>query len=199
LKRKLEYYQQKRARQQVTALLTESASWDLPPDLLRRQSRRELDRAVLELRRAGFSDAEIRAHENELRQNSAVSTARALKEHFILERIAEDEKIDAEEADYDAEIQLIAMQSEESPRRIRSRIEKGGLMDALHNQIVERKVIAKVLEHATFKDVAFEPEKVEAEAVDKSAGGEEREVEIPEAKHADTAQPLPTPSTSPTT
>ena len=70
-----------------------SASWDLPPALLKRQSRRELERAVLELRRSGFGEDEIRAHENELRQNSMVSTARALKEHFILERIAEDEKI----------------------------------------------------------------------------------------------------------
>ena len=81
-------------RQQVTAALTEAADWDLPPELLRRQSMRELERAVLELRRSGFSEHEIQAHANELRQNSAVSTARALKEHFILERIAEEEKID---------------------------------------------------------------------------------------------------------
>ena len=197
LKRKLEYHQEQRARQQVTALLTESASWELPPDLLRRQSRRELERAVMELRRAGFGDAEIRAHENELRQNSAVSTARALKEHFILERIAEEEKIEAESADYDEEIRLIAMQSDESPRRVRSRIEKNGLMDALRNQIVERKVIARVLEEATFKDIPFEAGIEHAEAMDKSAGGEEREVEIPEAKHSDTAQPLPTPTPNP--
>ena len=32
---------------------------------------------------------------NELQQNALASTARALKEHFILERIAEDEKIEA--------------------------------------------------------------------------------------------------------
>jgi trigger factor len=197
LERKLSYYQQQRARQQVTALLTESANWDLPPDLLRRQARRELERAVMELRSAGFSDSEIRAHENELRQNSAVSTARALKEHFILERIAEDEKIDAEGDDYDAEIQLIAMQTDESPRRIRSRLEKGGMMDSLRNQIVERKVIAKVLEAATFKDVPFEPAAVDAEAIDKAAGGEERDVEIPEAKFADVASSVPgAPATS---
>ena len=92
LKRQLEYHQQQETRRQITATLTESANWQLPPELLRRQSRRELERAVLELRRNGFSDAEIQAHENELRQNSAASTARALKEHFILERIAEDQK-----------------------------------------------------------------------------------------------------------
>jgi len=193
----LEYHQQQRARQQVTALLTESASWDLPPALLRRQSRRELERAVMELRRAGFGESEIRAHENYLRQNSAVTTAKALKEHFILERIAEDENVEAETPDYDAEISLMAMQSGESPRRVRSRIEKGGLMDALRNQIIERKVIDIVLAAATFKDVPFDTESEDAEAMDKSAGGEEREVEIPEAMHAEAAQPLPTQTPNP--
>ena len=196
LKRKLEYHQQQRAREQVTALLTESASWELPPDLLRRQARRELERAVLELRRAGFSDSEILNHENALRQNSAVSTAKALKEHFILERIAEEEGVDAETQDYDAEIQLIAMQTDESPRRIRARIEKGGMMDALRNQIVERKVIGAVLAQATFKDLPYDANPVQAEALDTSAGGEEREDEIPEALHADTVSPIQSPSTS---
>ena len=74
-----------------------AANWELPPAMLRRQSRRELQRAVMELQRSGFSEEEIRAHENSLRQNSMASTARALKEHFILERIAEEEEIDAGE------------------------------------------------------------------------------------------------------
>jgi len=141
LKRQDEYQQQREARRQVTAALTESANWQLPPELLRRQSRRELERAVLELRRNGFTDSEIRAYENELRQNSAASTARALKEHFILERIAEDQEIDASPEDYQAEIALIAAQSGESVRRVRARLDKGGLMDSLRNQIIERKVI----------------------------------------------------------
>ena len=98
LARQLEYEQHSRAREQITAALTVAANWDLPPALLQRQSRRELQRAVMELQRSGFSDEEIHAHENALRQNSTVSTARALKEHFILERIAEDEEIDADEA-----------------------------------------------------------------------------------------------------
>src|SRR5690606_19759441 len=117
-----------RVREQITGILTESASWELPPQLVQRQFRRELNRAVMELRSSGFSDEVIRAHENELKQNSRRSTERALKEHFILEKIAEEEKIDAEPQDYDAEIVLIAEQSDESPRRVRARLEKRGEM-----------------------------------------------------------------------
>jgi trigger factor len=171
--------------------LTESADWQLPPELLRRQSRRELERAVLELRRNGFSDNEIRAYENDLRQNSMASTAKALKEHFILERIAEDQSIEAEPQDYDQEIAMIAAQSGESPRRVRARLEKGGLMDALRNQVIERKVIELVLSKARFKDVPFKSESAETEAIEQAAGGGE-EPQIPEAKHPGEAEPLPT-------
>ena len=110
----------------------------------------------MELQRSGFSDEEIRAHENVLRQNSRVSTARALKEHFILERIAEEEEIDADEDDYETEIALIAAQSDESPRRVRARLEKSGSMDVLRNQIIERKVIELILANAKFKEVPYE-------------------------------------------
>jgi trigger factor len=189
LGRQLEYHQQQESRRQITAALTESANWQLPPDLLRRQSRRELERAVLELRRNGFAEQEIRAYENDLRQNSMASTAKALKEHFILERIAEDQNIEADADDYEQETRLIAAQSGESVRRVRARLEKGGMMDALRNQIIERKVIELVQEHAKFKDVPYKPEGSDTEAIEQTAGGEE-EAEIPEAKNSGEAEPL---------
>lgn len=182
LKRQLEYEQHRKAREQITKALTVAADWELPPGLLQRQSRRELQRAVMELQRSGFSDEEIQAHENSLRQNSAVSTARALKEHFILERIAEAEEIEADESDYDLEIRLIASQSNESPRRVRARLEKTGSMDVLRNQIIERKVIERILEHAVFKETPYKPHRMDEEALDHAAGGGEQ-ADIPEAKY----------------
>jgi hypothetical protein len=41
--------------------------------------------------------------------------------------------------------------------------------------------------------VTYKPEGVETEAIDQSAGGDEGESEIPEAKHPGEAQPLRTP------
>jgi trigger factor len=178
--RQLEYQQRRRARDQVTAALTVAAAWELPPALLRRQSQRELSRAVMELQSAGFNDDQIRAHENDLRQNSMRSTARALKEHFILEKIAENEKTEETPEDYDREIELIARQAEESPRRVRARLEKTGRMDALRNQIIERKVIDLILQYAEFKDVPYPLEELDAEAIEFTAGGVESA--IPEAK-----------------
>ena len=190
LENQLEWHRRKQVRQQVSSALTASASWDLPPDLLRRQSLRELERAILELRRSGFDDDSIRRHVNELRQSVMGSTAAALKEHFILERIAEDQSIADSVADYDEEIRAIAAQSGESPRRVRANLEKRGLMDVLRNQIIERKTVDLITSHAKFTDTPFEFQKRDAEAVDHAVCGiVVGEEEIPTATQPEAGSP----------
>jgi trigger factor len=156
LERRMGFEENRRTRSAITASLTEAANWQLPPELLERQSRRELERAVMELRRNGMSEDFISAYENKLRQNSGEQTSTALREHFILERIAESEGIEDLPEDYDQEIELIALSMEDSPRRVRSRLEKTGQLDALRNQIVERKVIELIKSHASFKEEKFD-------------------------------------------
>jgi trigger factor len=188
MQRQLKYFQQRRVRQQITSQLTVTATWDLPQDLLRRQARRELDRAVLELQSSGFSQEQIRAYSNDLQQNAMASTAKALKEHFILERIAEEHKLDVSPEDYDREIELIADQSDESPRRVRARLEKKGLMDSLRNQIVERKVIELIEEHAEFRDVPYKPPADEVVAVNYTIAGTSPQA-LPQAEHDEGIDP----------
>ena len=171
LENQLEWHRRRQVRQQVAGALTASAGWDLPPALLRRQAQRELERAILELRRSGFDDDAIRRHVNELRQTVMASTARALKEHFILERIAEEESVADTAADYDEEIRAIAAQSGESPRRVRASLERRGLMDVLRNQIIERKTIDLITSQASFTDTPFEFQKPDAEAIDHAVCG----------------------------
>ena len=186
LENQLEYHRRRQVRQQVAGALTASAGWDLPPALLKRQAQRELERAILELRRSGFDDDAIRRHVNELRQTVLASTARALKEHFILERIAEEESVADTAADYDEEIRAIAAQSGESPRRVRASLERRGLMDVLRNQIIERKTVELITSHASFKDTPFEFQKPDAEAIDHAVcGAVVGEEEIPVATQAE--------------
>jgi trigger factor len=192
LEERLKYAQRERVRDQISKMLTESADWELPPDLLRRQSRRELERAVIEMRSSGFSEQEIKVRENGLRKNVLEKTAVLLKEHFILERIAEEEKIEDEPRDYELEIARIAVQRNDSPRRVRARLERTGQIDALRNMIIERKVIDLITEHARFKSTPYEFMKKETtSAVTFFAAGRVSS-EIPQAKYSDNqAEPLP--------
>ncbi len=192
LVRQAEYRTQQSVRKAVVDLLAGSASFDLPPDLVKRQTIREIERKVLELRRSGFDEEHVRRYVNATRRNAQAATETALREHFILEQIAEEEKIDAEAQDYESEIALIAQQSDMPERRVRARLEKSGQMDALRNQIVERKVIEKIIEEA----------KVSVEKVTKKAEQEADEfavfhnvlrtkddTAIPEAKYDDNIVP----------
>ncbi len=148
LVRQAKYREQQSVRKAVVHLLTDNANFELPIELVKRQTSRELQRKILELRRSGFGEEEVRRYVNAMRQNAQAETEVALREHFILEQIAEELKIEADAEDYDSEIELIAQQSDESPRRIRARLEKAGQMDALRNQIVERKVIETIITEA---------------------------------------------------
>ena len=181
LNRQLEHEQHRRMRRQITESLTVAATWELPPSLLKRQSEREFRRTVMELQRSGYEQEEILAQLNAIRQNSAAATAQSLKEHFILERIAEIESIVDAPEDYDTEVALIAAQSNSSSRRVRAQIEKAGEMDILRNQIIERKVINLISQNATFTEVPFEMGEQETarnvEALDWAAAGDPGAIE----------------------
>ncbi|MCC9607170.1 trigger factor [Blastopirellula sp. JC732] len=183
MERQFEYHQQQQLRAAITEQLTKDANWDLPPALLRRQARRELERAVLDLRSYGFDEDTIRGYENTLRQNSLRSTEKALKEHFILERIAEEESIEDAPADYEREIMQIAAQSNQSPRSVRARLEKQGLMDTLRNQIIERKVIELITSEAKLNETPADAEAAASVApVEFAITGVPAENAIPEAQ-----------------
>ncbi len=115
-----------------------------------------LRREILEMQQAGFTSDEILSRQNELRQKSLTMTRRNLKEHFVLDRIAEEEKIEVTGEDLNNEILLMALQSGENPRRVRSRLQKSGVIDNLEAQIRERKAVDVILANATFKDVPME-------------------------------------------
>ena len=197
LERQLNYHQQQRTRSQITELLTADANWELPPQLLRRQSQRELQRSILELQASGFPDEEIRRHINRLQQNLLGSTEKALKEHFILERIAEDNDLDATPEDIEREILIIAMQQQTSPRAVRAQLEKRGDMDALRNQIIERQAIDLITEEANFTETDMpEDEDNDTFALSAAISGvapvsrpaEENEAEQDEAEQDETEQ-----------
>ena len=189
LERQAKYREQQTVRKAVVHLLTDSASFELPADLVRRQTARELQRKILELRRSGFAEEQIRGYVNAIRQNAQAETEVALREHFILEQIAEELNLEADAPDYDAEIDLIAQQSGEPPRRVRSRLEKAGQMDAIRNQIVERKVIEAIIAQAMITEEKLKPKADEGNEfavfhnVIPTKGAE-----IPEAMHDDSGK-----------
>lgn len=164
LERQVTFEQRQATRRQVLAKITESANWDLPEELVLKHVENALRREILEMQQAGFTTQQIRARENELRQQAVSTTRQALKEHFVLDKIAEKENIQVEPSDIEAEIRAMAAQRGESARRVRARLTKSGMIENLEAQLRELKAVDVVLSQAQFKDV-----KMPAPAADRVA------------------------------
>ncbi|HMF20197.1 MAG TPA: trigger factor, partial [Gemmataceae bacterium] len=180
LESRLEYQQRQSARDQVLAQIAASATWELPNDLLGRQARKAMARKVMEMREAGMSDEEIQGRQRLLQQDIMRSTALALKEHFVLQKIAEVEKIDVNDDEIDSEIETLADQSNQSPRRVRAQLEKDDLLDTLAAQIIERKTLDLILESAEYEDVPLDQESAVSTVEQQAVEGELRDpTEVP--------------------
>jgi len=182
LERQVKYEQRQSCRRQVLQQITESAKWELPEDLVTKQVENALNREILEMQQAGFTTREIAARENQLRQKSLTTTRQNLKEHFILDRVAGDETIEVSREELENEIFMMAWQSGENPRRLRSRMIKNGMIENLHAQIRERKAVDVILDNAEFKDIPMKPPfDVSIEPVDRSVCPSIRDVSAKEA------------------
>lgn len=183
LERQVTYEQRQSTRSQVLDKITESADWDLPESLVTKQVDNALRREILEMQQAGFSRQDIQARENELRQQAISSTRQALKEHFVLDKIATTENLEVQPQEIDMEIYYMAMQQGESPRRVRARLVKSGMIENLEAQLRERKAVDVILEKAEYSETEMEkPKENQVSAIARSvcstfaaAAGEEEE------------------------
>jgi trigger factor len=165
LERRLEYQQRQSARAQVMQHIAASANWQLPEELLMRQARKALARRVMEMQADGISEQEIAARRRLLEQNILRSTELSLKEHFVLQKIAEVEKIDVNDDDMEQEIDRLAAQSNETPRRLRARLEREDLLDTLAAEMIERKALDLILDSALYDDVPLDQQQEQPPAL----------------------------------
>ena len=168
LERRLQAQQRQAVRREVLGSLIQETPFDLPSDLVSRQEKATVRRLAHQMRQEGLSDSDIRAREAEIRANAHEATRRSLQEFFILAKVAEAEGIKVEDDDLEMEIESIAARTDESPRRVRARVEKEGLADALASEILERKTLDRILEYVKFEEVPLEEQRA-VETLDQTA------------------------------
>lgn len=179
LERQVTYTQRRSTRQQVLEKITESANWALPEKLVEKHAENAWRREYLEMQQGGFSREYIQARENDIRQKSLEETTQALKEHFVLDRIAHQEEIECEDQDIEMEILYMAFQENENPRKLRARLAKSGMLENLEAQIRERKVVDFIISKASFIDEPMEDFLQEsAEGVNRSITSKMNDIEV---------------------
>lgn len=157
MQRQIEYQQRQSAREQILRQIIESGEWELPESLVVKQTDNALRREVLEMSQAGFTQDQIMARENDLRQNALEQTRQALKEHFVLDRVATEENIECTPQDIEMELLMMSFQSGESLRKIRARLTKQGMIENLEAQLRERKAVDFLISQAKMNDVERKP------------------------------------------
>jgi trigger factor len=182
LQRRLEYLQHQSYREQILAMIGAANDWELPRDLLIKQSRRAFSRKVMEMQSAGISDEEIEARQQMLSQDVLRSSAQALREHFVLQKIAELENLEINEEDINAEIDRIADREGESPRKVRARMEREDLIEALATDLLERRALQIVLDTAEYEEVTASEDSTEAPATSMDAPAVPGGMNMPEVE-----------------
>ena len=64
-----------------------------------------------------------------------------VKASLLLEKIAEEEKIEVGDEEIDREVQALAQQSKQTPEAIRARLTRDGALDRIRNRIRNEKTL----------------------------------------------------------
>ncbi len=147
-------HQRENAReQQVVKFLNDLIQFELPPELLKQETRSALSELVQRNRERGVPDEALKEKEKELIGAAGGLAAHRLKTNFILHRIAEKEKITVTRGDVDERIRHQAMHANMTPEKLRQEIEQHDQMNGLIEQVLLGKTIAFLGSNATVDGV----------------------------------------------
>ncbi len=123
------------AKSQLRQKLVELHDFPVPESMVERQLERRVERLRRQLAAQGIDLKSLQMDWKKLRASQQESALQEVKSALILEKIAEKEKIEAEEADIEEEIGKIAAASQQTAAMIRSRLTKEGALDKIRARI----------------------------------------------------------------
>jgi trigger factor len=127
--------------QQIVKYLHERISFDLPPSLLKNETRRALNELVHRNRERGVPDELLKGKEKELIEGAGSLAAHRLKTNFILHRIAEAEKIEVTREEVDERIREQAAHYNVSVEKMRKEFEEKDRINGLAEEILLGKTL----------------------------------------------------------
>ena len=127
--------------QQIVKYLHERISFDLPPSLLKNETRRALNELVHRNRERGVPDELLKGKEKELIEGAGSLAAHRLKTNFILHRIAEAEKIEVTREEVDERIREQAAHYNVSVEKMKKEFEEKDRINGLAEEILLGKTL----------------------------------------------------------
>jgi trigger factor len=126
---------------QIVKFLHEHITFELPPSLLKSETRRALNELVHRNRERGVTDDLLKGKEKELIEGAGSLAAHRLRTNFILHRIAEREKIEVTREEVDNSIREQAGHYNVSVERMRKELEEKDRITGLAEEILLGKTL----------------------------------------------------------
>ena len=133
---------EREAKDKLVAELVKRNDFEVPDALVERQIDIRLDRGLRALAAQGMKTEDMKKMDlhrvREMQRDQAVQEVKAA---LLLEKIAEEEKIEVSDAEIDHEVVALAEQSKQTPEAIRSRLTRDGALDRIRNRIRNEKTL----------------------------------------------------------
>ena len=111
----------------------------LPDVLVEREIRHRLEDLVRGMVVQGMDPREVDLDWKKLRESQEEPARKTVHAQLVLDAVAKAESVEVEKGEVDERIRLEAERVGETPQAIRSRLQKGGGLEALRNQLVREK------------------------------------------------------------
>ena len=138
-------------REQVMGFLVSKVECELPQSMLVGETRRILADIVQQQQSRGLSDEDIKNEEKELVEAASRAARQKLKGTFILQRIADAEKITVSQAELRARVAAMAARYGMTPDKTARELERRDAMDRVAEEILSGKVVDFLVSNAEVK------------------------------------------------
>ncbi|MDX2116745.1 MAG: trigger factor [Planctomycetota bacterium] len=156
MSQRVQVQQQTLIRQQIADYLLANTTLTLPERLTTNQAARTLENRRLELMYRGIAPQEIEVHMAELRSQSATSAQHDLKLFFILNKAAEDLKVQVTEGEMNQRIAMMAFERGVRPEKLRQELISRNQAGAIYQNIRDHKTMDTIASKAKVTEMSAE-------------------------------------------
>jgi trigger factor len=141
------------AENQLLDKITADNNFAVPSAFVKKQIHIMTENAKARLVSKGFKKEDLDKKDSEFSERFKDNAPKQVRLLFILDRIAKDEGITADEKDLEGAYKSISIQSGKSEKDVREHYEKEGIVDSLLERIREEKTIDFLLKNAEIKEM----------------------------------------------
>jgi len=139
---------------QIVEHLNNAASFELPEELVQRETQNQANAIVEEGNKQGASDEQMLEQQDEIFSAASQRATTNLRTNFLLQEIAGAEKITVSDADLLGHIARIAQQRKEPIKKTIRTLQKNRQIQSIRNSMLISQTIDFLLEHAKVTEVS---------------------------------------------